>query len=79
MDTTRRSLVTHYCPISVTPNYQRFSETFAMLKVKRGCHISARHYDLRQHAENRLPFSSGLLSPVLGRRLKPSFMGNANA
>lgn len=45
---TRRSLVTHYCPLSVAPNYKHFSGTFARQPVDRDCYISSRHYDLRQ-------------------------------
>lgn len=47
-EATRRSLVTHYCPDDVLPNYAR--ETKIFYKKPAGienCFYSARHYDLR--------------------------------
>jgi phytanoyl-CoA hydroxylase len=72
-DNTRMSLVTHYCPLAVEPNYKSFSGTFAIRELEKNCYMSSRHYDLRQLK------SPGLLGRIVGKRvpamLPPSFMG----
>jgi len=69
-DSTRRSLVTHYCPLSVTPNYQSFSGNYCQKQVGEQAYISSRHYDLSARAEVNAPHST--LFPHL---LRPTFMG----
>lgn len=44
---TRRSFVTHYCPVSVKPNFANFTKHYYEQKVAENCYISSRHYDLR--------------------------------
>ncbi|NQX89597.1 MAG: phytanoyl-CoA dioxygenase family protein [Halioglobus sp.] len=73
-DATRRSLVTHYCPAKVMPNFSTFTRYFYREPVVEGCYISSRHYDLR-------PDRRGFLSKWFRRReptipfRKPAFMG----
>ncbi|MBD2774698.1 phytanoyl-CoA dioxygenase family protein [Iningainema tapete] len=44
---TRRSLVTHYCPYDVNPNYFRFiSDNRVKVKFKEGCYYSSYHYKM---------------------------------
>ena len=71
-DHTRRSLVSHYCPSVVTPNFSNFTDFYYAKKVQKGCHISSRHYDLRPGRAQKL--SLGLL-PEPRFRL-PAFMGS---
>lgn len=47
---TRRSFVTHYCPLTVEPKYKSFSGTFNIVRTRQGGHFASRHYDLRDHA-----------------------------
>ena len=44
---TRRSFVTHYCPVSVKPNFANFTKCYFEQRVGDNCYISSRHYDLR--------------------------------
>ena len=44
---TRRSFVTHYCPVSVKPNFANFTKCYCEQRVGDNCYISSRHYDLR--------------------------------
>jgi phytanoyl-CoA hydroxylase len=46
-DRTRKSIVTHYCPVEVAPKFSTFTEYFQLRKVAPGGYISSRHYDLR--------------------------------
>lgn len=46
-DNTRKSIVTHYCPVDVNPNFRNFTDYFHLRKVTDGGFISSRHYDLR--------------------------------
>ena len=74
-DHTRRSIVTHYCPLSVKPNFLKFSGHYHEARYQANCHYSSRHYDLTPGPIQRL------LGPVLpGPRFrKPAFMGGENA
>jgi len=65
-DRTRKSLVTHYCPVDVKPKFSTFTRYFHLRQVAPAGYISSRHYDLR---EKKRWFSrpKGLL--------KPAFMG----
>jgi len=48
---TRQSLVTHYCPVDVLPNYAKETPIFHKKESGYpGCYYSARHYDLRPNA-----------------------------
>jgi phytanoyl-CoA hydroxylase len=48
---TRKSLVTHYCPADVLPNYAKETNIFYKKEsIYPDCHYSARHYDLRPTA-----------------------------
>lgn len=69
-DHTRRSLVTHYCPVDVAPNYKSFSGNYFQRRVGERAYISSRHYDLSDHA----PVTQ---TPVEGFAplRKPTFMG----
>ena len=69
-DRTRRSLVTHYCPVSVAPNYRRFSGNYCPLQVAEQAFISSRHYDLSEGAE--VNTSAAMFSQLRG----PTFMGD---
>jgi len=44
---TRRSLVTHYCPVDVMPKFSTFTDYFHLRQVAANGYISSRHYDLR--------------------------------
>ena len=49
---TRRSLVTHYCPNNVNPNYFSYlPEHRIKLKFKKGCYYSSSHYKLFNHKQ----------------------------
>ena len=63
---TRRSIVTHYCPIDVRPNFTNFTDYFHLRQVAPNGYISSRHYDLR--AKKRWFKRQAPL-------LKPAFMG----
>ena len=65
---TRYSLVTHYCPSNVAPNYESFSGNYSMQKTQSGGLISSRHYDLRS---KKNIFNWGKKN----RFKKPTFMG----
>jgi phytanoyl-CoA hydroxylase len=65
-DRTRKSIVTHYCPIGVTPKFSTFTDFFHLRKVAPRGYISSRHYDLRGGMKL---FSRTY--PIL----KPKFMG----
>lgn len=46
-DVTRRSLVTHYCPRGVLPNYGVISpRRYVEVECKAGCFLASRNYDL---------------------------------
>ncbi|MEZ5502295.1 MAG: phytanoyl-CoA dioxygenase family protein [Halioglobus sp.] len=47
-DNTRRSIVTHYCPVNVAPKFSTFTDYFHLRKVAPRGYISSRHYDLRR-------------------------------
>ncbi|GAB3274718.1 phytanoyl-CoA dioxygenase family protein [Parahaliea aestuarii] len=72
---TRYSIVTHYCPSTVYPNFRNFTSYFHLQAVQPHCYISSRHYDLTKRAP------SGWWSKLFGRQhfsnqmLKPAFMG----
>lgn len=52
---TRRSLVCHYCPGRVAPNYFSASPTQAKTRAHRGnCHYASRHYDVASDAVTAL-------------------------
>lgn len=65
-DHTRRSIVTHYCPVEVKPNFTNFTDFFHLRKVAESGFISSRHYDLRVDKPSSLANK---------RQLKPVFMG----
>ena len=46
-DKTRKSIVTHYCPIGVKPKFSTFTNYFHLRQVSEKGYISSRHYDLR--------------------------------
>jgi ectoine hydroxylase-related dioxygenase (phytanoyl-CoA dioxygenase family) len=75
---TRRSLVTHYCPKSVNPNFKKFSGHYYLQSVNDNCLFSSRHYDLRIEPEqNKTSWRNRLLGKPRfepGLR-KPAFMG----
>ena len=73
---TRRSLVTHYCPASVLPNFSTFTEYYHHLPISAGCGISSRHYDLRP--QDKTPFVKRIFSRSrpTPRLHKPAFMGS---
>lgn len=45
---SRRSIVTHYCPVEVMPNFTNFTDYFQLRNVAPHGFISSRHYDLRE-------------------------------
>lgn len=47
-DRTRKSIVTHYCPVGVAPKFSTFTDYFHLRKVAPRGYISSRHYDLRR-------------------------------
>lgn len=63
---TRKSIVTHYCPKNVQPNFVNFTDYFHLREVAKGGYISSRHYDLR-------PGRQWFDRP--GKLLSPRFMG----
>jgi len=65
-DRTRKSVVTHYCPVEVKPKFSTFTRYFHLRQVAPAGYISSRHYDLR---EKRRWFSRRTAL------LKPAFMG----
>jgi phytanoyl-CoA hydroxylase len=65
-DSTRKSIVTHYCPVDVAPKFSTFTDYFHMRKVASSGYISSRHYDLRGRKKW---FSRE------SKLLKPKFMG----
>jgi len=64
-DRTRKSLVTHYCPVAVKPKFSTFTKYCHLRRVAKRGYISSRHYDLRQRKWWRTHYP----------RLAPSFMG----
>jgi ectoine hydroxylase-related dioxygenase (phytanoyl-CoA dioxygenase family) len=46
-DRTRKSVVTHYCPIGVRPKFSTFTDFFHLRQISEQGYISSRHYDLR--------------------------------
>jgi len=69
-DRTRKSIVTHYCPVGVLPKFSTFTNYFHLRKVARRGYVSSRHYDLRA---GKGWFSRNY--PLL----KPKFMGGGEA
>lgn len=69
---TRRSLVTHYCPIEVKPKFSTFTDFFHLRQVATNGYISSRHYDLRPES---MPVKKDHFDTV---RLLPLFMGQDN-
>lgn len=69
-DRTRKSIVTHYCPVGVAPKFKTFTDFFHLRKVAPRGYISSRHYDLR--GGKRWLAST---YPVL----KPKFMGGSES
>jgi hypothetical protein len=66
-EATRRSVVVHYIPVSVQPNYVKFTEHFRPYEVVPGAFMSSRHYDpcdLATGARPVLPVAGLGLSPV---------------
>ena len=45
---TRKSIVTHYCPLEVAPKFSTFTSFYHLRKVAPSGYISSRHYDLRR-------------------------------
>jgi ectoine hydroxylase-related dioxygenase (phytanoyl-CoA dioxygenase family) len=74
-DRTRRSIVTHYCPLSVKPNFINFSGHYHEAKHADECYYTSRHYDLGGGRWQRL---LGPLAPS-PRFRKPAFMGGEKA
>ncbi len=77
-DHTRYSLVTHYCPLSVKPNYTRFFEQFCPVKYTDDCWYSSRHYDLNPLAPRETTSKWHLWKKLLGgiakgRRDEPEY------
>jgi ectoine hydroxylase-related dioxygenase (phytanoyl-CoA dioxygenase family) len=68
---TRRSIVTHYCPLSVKPNFRKFSGHYYEARERDNCYYTSRHYDLKPGVMRRL---LGSLVKRSGYR-KPAFMG----
>ena len=66
-DNTRKSIVTHYCPVDVNPNFRNFTDYFHLREVADGGFISSRHYDLRP---------KGRWFRKQEKLLNPSFMGH---
>jgi ectoine hydroxylase-related dioxygenase (phytanoyl-CoA dioxygenase family) len=69
---TRRSLVTHYCPVDVKPKFSTFTDFFHLRQVATNGYISSRHYDLRPQ---NAPVKKDHFDTV---RLTPLFMGQEN-
>lgn len=70
---TRRSMVSHYCPIDVKPKFSTFTQYFHLRQVAENGYISSRHYDLRPKLFTRRLWSSKV------SLLKPKFMGRKGA
>lgn len=66
---TRRSIVTHYCPLSVKPNFIKFSGHYHEARDHDDCYYTSRHYDLRP---GKLQRYLKLPGP---RFRRPAFMG----
>lgn len=65
---TRKSIVTHYCPVGVAPKFSTFTDFYHLREVAQNGYISSRHYDLRKGKRwLKRPF------PLLS----PKFMGAA--
>ena len=68
-DASRRSIVVHYMPKSVQPNYVNFTNHFRPYPVGEGGYISSRHYDpflLQEGHRPVLPIDGLGLSPFEG-------------
>ena len=63
-DMTRRSLVAHYCPLSVKPKYKDIiKDTYFELPHPNNGHFSCRHYDIRHVSQSKpgaLVFNGGI-------------------
>jgi ectoine hydroxylase-related dioxygenase (phytanoyl-CoA dioxygenase family) len=59
---TRKSIVTHYCPVGVAPKFSTFIDFYHLRKVAQNGYISSRHYDLRK-GKRWLKRTYPLLSP----------------
>ncbi len=59
---TRKSIVTHYCPVEVSPKFSTFTSYYHLRKVAPRGYISSRHYDLRTR-KRWLSRSYPLLTP----------------
>lgn len=68
-DSTRKSIVTHYCPVDVRPKFSTFTHYYHLQQVAEEGFISSRHYDLRDRNYTRFGGPE---------RLPPSFMGKKN-
>jgi phytanoyl-CoA hydroxylase len=72
---TRRSMVSHYCPVDVKPKFSTFTDYFHLKQVSSNGYISSRHYDLRPEPgrKKRWPLSEPLLKPLfMGKESTPS-------
>lgn len=58
-DLTRRSLVTHYCPASGTPNYFRIHKDTVCKREFGDGFYASRHYDIRPEYNNPYPVFTG--------------------
>jgi len=56
---TRRSLVTHYCPVSGKPNYFNIHKDSMCKRPFGGGFYSSRHYDVRPESNNPYPVFTG--------------------
>ncbi len=68
-EATRRSIVVHYMPLSVEPNYIKFTDHFKPYPVGDGGYMSSRHYDpfgLDQSERPVLPVEGLGLDPFDG-------------
>lgn len=56
---TRRSLVTHYCPVSGKPNYFNIPKQIACKQAFADGFYASRHYDIRPESNNPHPVYTG--------------------
>jgi phytanoyl-CoA hydroxylase len=56
---TRKSFVTHYCPLGVKPNYYSFFKDYQEEAYAEDAYYSSRHYDLSQPEELKDPVFMG--------------------
>lgn len=71
-DQTRYSMVAHYCPGAVRPNFSTFTNYYHPLEIDKNCSISSRHYDLRQ---GRMASLLKRWRPESATLQRPAFMG----